>query len=654
MNVMDQMAVNQNRSLFEKYGIPLADIDFDYVKTCEDPKLLKRIIKILESGEEGFYPALLRATETRLRQIKPDASILNRKLCFAQKSSDLSVNKDYDDELNDVANWIKKANQREKELSSVRQNSKSLMNGHSEPPVRRSIDLTSMFNSEKPEQELSMHKKSSVKHEPLGASYSKWDKYDPDVEIMKLDNKEKIDKLQAHKKKNMNSNCLSVGLNDSKSFNDRVKSMKNYVDTMSKCGTFKPQDLAMREKELGNECFKSNDYEEAICHYNTSISIHSTPEARNNRAMSFIKLKKHEKALDDLREVIESDPRNIKAHYRRGSCYKAISMYCLALRSFESTLKYDCNNVNALNSVKELKNIITNMHPKKLIRVREITRHYDETVWDIEDPFHVSYMELSELSKDSVEYVYEADSFGCLTECVCQLCPWHEWQQRKKKWGRHKMFKNEGPRKRWQFLTPDIVPVLLSASLAPETQKPKRMNVIEINSAKINGHHNPTKICNNGINSAKMNGHYNSKKMNGKEINGIDKFPCKNCDNNEINIKPVSNVQEFLQTWKIASQKNNYELYHKLLRSIKPKDLPRVISTNLDEEIMSKFLETLNQKFDPNHELDLIVEYLTAMTKVNRYNLIAKMLDNKVKEGIQPLIDRVHRHINNNLFSSLL
>jgi len=42
----------------------------------------------------------------------------------------------------------------------------------------------------------------------------------------------------------------------------------------------------MREKELGNECFKSNDFDEAICHYNTSISIHSTPEARNNRAMS--------------------------------------------------------------------------------------------------------------------------------------------------------------------------------------------------------------------------------------------------------------------------------------------------------------------------------------------------------------------------------
>ncbi|XP_001946926.1 uncharacterized protein LOC100166175 isoform X1 [Acyrthosiphon pisum] len=651
MNVMNQMAVKPNRSLLEKYGIPLNDVDFDYVKTCEDPKILKRIIKILESGEEGLYPALLVATETRLREIKPDASILNRKLCFAQKSSELPENEDYGDELNDIAKWIKKSNQQEKDLSSVRQYSKSLINGHSEPPIRETIDLTSMFDSEK---ELSIHKISSVQNEPLEASYSKWNKYDPEVEIMKLDIKEKVDKLQAHKKKNMNSNSLSVGLNDTASYLDRVKSMKNYADIMSKCGSFKPQDLAMREKELGNECFKSNDYEEAICHYNTSISIHSTPEARNNRAMSFIKLKTYGKALDDLREVIESDPRNVKAHFRRGSCFKAISMYCLALRSFESTLKYDCNNANALNFVKELKNIITNMHPKKLIRVREITRHYDETVWDIEDPFHVSYMELSELIKDNVEYVYEADSFGCLTECVCQLCPWHEWQQRKKKWGRHKMFKNEGARKRWQFLTPDIVPVLMSKSLAPEIQKPKRLNVTEINSAKINGHHNSTKICNNEINSAKMNGHYNSTKMNGNVINGIDKPPCKNCDNDEISMKPVSNVKEFLQTWKIASQKNNYELYHKLLRSIKPQDLPRVISTNLDEEIMSKFLETLNQKFDPNSELDLIVEYLTAMTKVNRFNLIVKMLDNKVKEGFQPLLERVHRYTKNNLFSSLL
>lgn len=97
-----------------------------------------------------------------------------------------------------------------------------------------------------------------------------------------------------------------------------------------------------------------------------------------------------------------------------------------------------------------------------IFRVREITRHYDQTVWDIEDPFYVSHIELNELNKERVEYLFEADSFGCLTECVCNLCPWYEWQLRKIKWGRRKVFKNEEPRKRWQLLTSDIVPVLKS------------------------------------------------------------------------------------------------------------------------------------------------------------------------------------------------
>lgn len=127
-------------------------------------------------------------------------------------------------------------------------------------------------------------------------------------------------------------------------------------------------------------------------------------------------------------------------------------------------------------------------------RVREITRHYDQTVWDIEEPFYVSYIELSELIKENVEYLYEADTFGCLTECVCHLCPWHEWQQRKKKWARHKMFKSEKPRRRWQFLTTNIVPELISKSLVQESQKPKRLNITEIDSSKMNGCHTNLKV----------------------------------------------------------------------------------------------------------------------------------------------------------------
>lgn len=57
-------------------------------------------------------------------------------------------------------------------------------------------------------------------------------------------------------------------------------------------------------------------------------------------------------------------------------------------------------------------------------------------------------------------------------------------------------------------------------------------------------------------------------------VNGIDESPCKHCDNDDmmLSIKPVSNVFDFLLYWKSASQKNNFD---KLLRSIKPKDLPK-------------------------------------------------------------------------------
>lgn len=75
----------------------------------------------------------------------------------------------------------------------------------------------------------------SVHQKPLDASYSKWDKYDPDVEEMKLDNKEKVEKLQVQKKNNILSpNSESLTLNGTSSkFQDRVKYMKNFVDLLS-------------------------------------------------------------------------------------------------------------------------------------------------------------------------------------------------------------------------------------------------------------------------------------------------------------------------------------------------------------------------------------------------------------------------------------
>lgn len=79
-----------------------------------------------------------------------------------------------------------------------------------------------------------MNRMINVPNESLDVSYSKWDKYDPDVELMKMDNKEKIEKLKSYdNKRNTNTNCLSVK-NDTSGHQDRIKSMINYVATVSK------------------------------------------------------------------------------------------------------------------------------------------------------------------------------------------------------------------------------------------------------------------------------------------------------------------------------------------------------------------------------------------------------------------------------------
>lgn len=78
---------------------------------------------------------------------------------------------------------------------------------------------------------------SKIHNESLEATYSKWDKYDPDLELMKLDNKEKLEKLQVQRKRTNNGSGLLFGTNNTPDYQDRSKFMKSYMDNMfqSKC-----------------------------------------------------------------------------------------------------------------------------------------------------------------------------------------------------------------------------------------------------------------------------------------------------------------------------------------------------------------------------------------------------------------------------------
>lgn len=67
------MMEQSKKSLRERYSIPLNQLDFDYIKECKDSRKMEKIVQILRSGEEGYFPDLTRCAEDKLRELKPDS-----------------------------------------------------------------------------------------------------------------------------------------------------------------------------------------------------------------------------------------------------------------------------------------------------------------------------------------------------------------------------------------------------------------------------------------------------------------------------------------------------------------------------------------------------------------------------------------------------
>lgn len=70
------MSSEGEEKLLDAYGITVEQLDYGFLKECEDGKTIERIIRILRSGEEGLYPDLLKFAEDRLAEVNPESRVL--------------------------------------------------------------------------------------------------------------------------------------------------------------------------------------------------------------------------------------------------------------------------------------------------------------------------------------------------------------------------------------------------------------------------------------------------------------------------------------------------------------------------------------------------------------------------------------------------
>ncbi|KAG8309843.1 sperm-associated antigen 1-like [Homalodisca vitripennis] len=345
----------KQRSLLRKYEIPIDYLSYEYIGRCNDVKQLERIVKILRSGEEGFYPDLQKATEDRLRLLNPVSRQLRIEEPVLTRNS---LNREeWNTILTDISMWQKEISVSDMTLSE--ENNK--LEDAIEAPIRQAPVLESSVKNKCTESKRKVNRVSD---------YKAWDKYDADTELLKMDLKQEQEDTSQKK-----SQQTTV---------ERIKVVENDIENLSQ---IERQLLAEQEKNRGNEYYEEKNYDEAIKYYTASIAIWPTPKAYNNRSACYLKQCNYTAALADAKNTLNLDPNNVKALFRRGIALQHKNQFREALADMNKVLEEQPKHILAQNVAQELRKQINTapesvvlMTDERLNKPKKVTEVSSETM----------------------------------------------------------------------------------------------------------------------------------------------------------------------------------------------------------------------------------------------------------------------------------
>ncbi|XP_039516707.1 RNA polymerase II-associated protein 3-like isoform X1 [Pimephales promelas] len=124
-------------------------------------------------------------------------------------------------------------------------------------------------------------------------------------------------------------------------------------------GPLGDRDLALAEKEKGNEFFKEGRYDSAIeCYTRAMDADPYNPVLPTNRAACFFRLRKFSVAETDCHLAIALDSKHVKAYARRASARAALKKHQEALEDYQTVLKLDPGNSEARKEVQKLQQVL--------------------------------------------------------------------------------------------------------------------------------------------------------------------------------------------------------------------------------------------------------------------------------------------------------
>uniref|UniRef100_A0A1B6ECH7 RNA-polymerase II-associated protein 3-like C-terminal domain-containing protein n=1 Tax=Clastoptera arizonana TaxID=38151 RepID=A0A1B6ECH7_9HEMI len=646
-----------NKSLLSKYNIPIENLSYEYIENCKNPREIEKIVKILRSKEEGFYPHLTQKAEDKLRLLDPNNHILVEETPVENKYS--MDQKDWNKTCDDLERWTEKM----KLLDSNLETSANTTIDIHLPPVRRSVSqqmvttgLPKIFEVETKSQRIPIN------------NYKMWDKYDADTEIMKIDLEEekKLQKISREKK-------LKNGIHDKKLREERVKQiekdlkLQELIEDTKNLTEMEKNSLAENARQLGNEYYKNNQIEEALEYYIKSITILPKTETYNNRALCYLKLSIYSKVIDDTNVVLLREPDNIKAHYRRAIALKELNRLDEALIDLDFVTSKQPNFKTAINMATEMRKKINEMklppRSSKTIKNSPIDSKHEfnkiktklVSVKDLNDG-NFSNSESNEQCKrinimEVEEYVNDNDSFN-ISEHLFSVIDKRSKVQKNNATQNNKIIDEDCDNETSYDLCLDAISKMSTKDIGEEIHflenhysgdvQKKENDIIKRPSNK----HKERSNINERMSHQCLDFPINSNSiavmetsMNTRYYMGGDSPKLK-----KRKTDPIHPFQ-FRNIWFKTSQQDIFFEQLKMLRSVDSTELTRLIGNQLDERMLIGIVRCLKFFLDTESRECRVKSFLAALAGCERLQVVMSMLSaedvNEIRELMRTLMGRV-------------
>ncbi|OZJ05727.1 hypothetical protein BZG36_01336 [Bifiguratus adelaidae] len=355
--------------------------------------------------------------------------------------------------------------------------------------------------------------------------------------------------------------------------------------------TPRAQEQALVEKDLGNKAFASKQYAEAIAHYAQAARLDpSNAVFYVNSAQCWLKLERYAEAEKECSKGLKIQPSNVKALWRRAIARHALGKLSDAQSDLEAALRLEPNNKTVSEELAKLK-------AKKQSRAKKPSNK-KTTPSSPSEP------------KKSIP-----------TTPVAPAKP-----------------SNDSKPRRIPIVEKDYIPELEKFKTSGSSPPVKLTHTAnEATSATSSTPAIPKEDSDNGqITPTQASP---TKPTKPDAAGKPDDF--RNLSSTTIPMRVPKTAQDFERDWRTFRSRGSEALYQ-YLKIIPTATYPILFKSVLEPSYFDQIIKTLKQHYIPNEKPETILNTLTALSTIPRFNMLIMFLEDKQRKDLADLFQSLH------------